>query len=310
MSTSKFERAGSELVKKLPAGTTVELCLFEADGACNTLWQSATPDVGRQALEALCKACRERQRTVLVQQGHTSSLFRGVDHHGIESAVCAPVFDRFQCLIGLVLAHSNKVGQLSTSHRYVLERGARDLAGLMATLNNQAPEGDGKSEPSPYQFLYSPTTLIASACLLGFLVLWGFRPAPASSPRASASPITSRTSARAAAEDFLALLQEKKFEEAWASLAPELRAQWVSDDFIRQHQRWLSQNEKNPEILAGRGVSRMTSRGDMTEVLLFESAVPGDSGRWSWSLRKMSDGRWRIVSISGPLSPEGGGQKT
>lgn len=285
----------------------VEIFIVESDGVGTTVWQSATPDVGRQAVEALSTACRERQRTVLVQQGHTSSLFRGLDHHGIESAVCAPVFDRFKCLVGLVLAYSNKVGQLGTSHRYLLERGARDLSGQMSSVTNQSQEGEDKSEPSPCQFLYSPTTLVVAACLLAFLVLWGFRPAPASAPRASSTPAGSRDSARAAAQDFLALLQDKKFEEAWAGLAPELRAQWLSDDFIRQHQHWLSQNEKNPEILAGRGISRLTSQGDRTEVLLFESAVPGDSGRWSWSLRKMGDGHWRIVSISGPLSPPGQG---
>lgn len=298
MSGGQFSETGRKLLEEVGTGANCEIFLVTDQGETVSLWNSGE-EFSLEAGKSLFGACFKRKRTVVVHNGQTNSLLRALEGHGVGTAVCSPVFDKYQAIIGILAVWAPEVGRLGKSERYVVERATRDLAERLMAMKLKQDEAKSKEGPSPYAFLYHPITPLLTLGLLLFLVVWSFR--PSTTPEVAPTAAVSREERpETVAVDFLENLRSQKYAEAWSLLTPALRRSWSLSAFERDFSTPPEGSDLQPK-LSSREISRVVRDGRSAEVILFESELPGDSGRWTWLLSK-ADGKWRISNLDGPVS--------
>jgi hypothetical protein len=300
---ARLEKLGTQLMESAPDGVRAFVYMQgTAKSPFKELWRHGSKDKGRGVDgDRVMGACRKRQRTVIVYDAEKDSQMRGIRMRTFHSALCSPIFDDTKTPIGMILMISEQAEAFAKNHRFAVERVARDYAGIIETYRKVPAHK--KKAPSPYDFLYSPITLVASLAILLVLIGWSFAPGdPEPEPHHTAVP-NSTVGPTDVAQDFLVGLQEGRYEDAWAMFDPALRQRWSSEDFHRAMTAW-TKDEKNREILAARGPSRVQRQNQTANVSLFESSVVGDSGRWNWELTERS-GTWKVTWLEGPVTTPG-----
>lgn len=296
---SRLEKLGAELIATVPDDVRAYVFL-QATGKSplQELWRHGSKDSGKGIDgERVIGACRKRQRTVLVYDAEKDSTMRGVSMRTMLSAVCTPILDETRTPIGLILVTSKRAETFNKDHKFAIERMARDYAAVLDAYR-KVPTQE-KVEPAALGFFYSPLTLIAAVSILLVLLGWSFAPGdPEPAPDPTSVP-NSTVGPSEVAQDFLKSLQEDKYAEAWALFDSGLQQRWPSEEFDKAFSEWVGR-EQNREILLGRAPSRVQRQNEKARVLLFESSVEGDGGRWSWDLTRR-DGEWRISVLDGPI---------
>ena len=298
MSKQFFSQTGERLLSRAGDGVNGQFLLFKQEGDDEVLWSSAEME-SREAQERLIGACCKRQRTVVVHQGEKDSLLRGISDHRVGSALCSPVLDKFRALIGVLLLWSPEPEGLGKPQKFALERATREISPKMAALKLREDGRSLKSRLNPYDFLYHPLTPILAFSLLAFLTVWSFRPAtkPAAPP---VSPTAyEEGTPELVAVGFLTYLRQENYPEAWAKLSPTLQKSWNLNSFTKDMKRLAAQESFLARVKA-RQISRIVKTDRQTEIILFESGLKGDVGRWTWTFKENPDG-WTLISIDGPL---------
>ena len=298
MSKQFFSQIGERLLNQAGDSVQGQILMFKQEGDDEVLWGSSEIE-SSEAKDRMIVACCKRQRTVVIYHGEKDSLLRGISNHGIGSALCSPVIDKFQALIGVLLLWSPAPDGLGKPQKYALERATREVSPKMATLKFREEGRPFKSKLHPFEFLYHPLTPILAFSLIAFLTVWSFRPAtkPAAPP-VSPSAYEEGTP-ELVAVGFLTYLRQENYQEAWAKLSPGLQESWNLNAFTKDMKRLAAQESFLARVKA-RQISRIVKKDGSTEIVLFESGLPGDVGRWTWTLEEGSDG-WALVSIDGPV---------
>jgi hypothetical protein len=300
----KLEKMGSNLMKTVPVGVRAFLFGQMADShPLQELWRSGSIDKGTGGDgKRVLGICSKRHRSVLIHDAEKDTQMRGIKFRSFQSALCVPVFDNHKSFIGAILLLSDQTDTFTNEHKFAVERSARDYGPTLTALGKVTEEAKSEEPTEAATLLLSPVALLSMVLAFVFLGIWSMAPpikddTPA--PVQTSLPQSVSHQALDTADQFLASLQQEKYDQAWLLLGPELKSRWAPEDFKRELSSWVGLGD-NKEILNARHISKVQRHNRSAQVLIFESTVAGDRERWNWELRE-ENGDWGLTKMEGPI---------
>lgn len=247
------------------------------------------------ACSAILQAAQASGRALLVSD-REDRLLASLPSSDIGSALCVPIQNAEQGLVGWLYADDSAAGAFSVSDRVQWESYGRELGRSLRQAEPVAPVSQSARSTSP-----PPATLIA-AVGLGLLLLMGWGLAHRSR-RVPLEPTTTPAVAGAEAVDvarsFHQLLRLRELHQAWMLLTPRLQKKLPEDAFKQKVSGWLA-NETNRWELQYRKVSPLETGAEQMRVLVEPGPDIHQATAWTWTLVATEEG-WRLDRLDGPV---------
>lgn len=302
--SEKLEKIVRSFAQELPADIRLQVHLRKVEKApLSVIWQTHDEPSEHLACTRIAGAVEKRQRTVLVTDSEKDSLLRGLEVPTLSSAICVPIFDEDKYLIGLLYGESRERKEaFSAQDRFKWEAQGRRLGPVLGRLRSTF-QAQKKAKKTPYDFLFSPLTLVFAGVLLVMSFFWVMAPADTPPPPDRAAQKNSTAGPHKVAQRYAQYLKEENFHQAWLLLDPVLQTRWPEEQFTQRHQDWLK-NEQNKAAMDRREVSRIQRSAGAASVTLFPHNEDKEPSKWVWEFRETSQG-WKLSKLEGPVdSPE------
>ncbi|MGE0494787.1 MAG: hypothetical protein AB7S38_36590 [Vulcanimicrobiota bacterium] len=252
------------------------------------------------ACSAVLQAAQASGRALLVSD-REDRLLASLPSSDIGSALCVPIQNAEQGLVGWLYADDSAAGAFTVSDRVQWESYGRELGRSLRQAEPVAPVSQRARSTSP-----PPAALIA-AVGLGLLLLmgWGLarRPGPVSvdqpTPRAVAED-----EAVDVARSFHQLLRLRELHQAWMLLTPRLQEKLPEDAFKQKVSAWLA-DETNRWEIQSRKISPLETRSNQMKVRVEPGPDIRQATAWTWTLIP-TEGGWRLDRLEGPVSTGSG----
>jgi hypothetical protein len=297
----KLENMGSNLMETVPDGVRAFLFMQVSESLpLQEMWRSGGQDKGTGGDgKRVLGICTKRHRSVLIHDAAKDTQMRGIKFRSFLSALCVPVFDSHKSFIGAILLISDDSDVFANDHKFAVERSARDYGPTLVGMR-KVTEQVKEEEPAQAALMLSPIALFTAAFAFMLLGIWLMAPpAKEPPPTKKAAPKTMSHQTLDVADSFMTNLRSENYEQAWQLLHSSLRSKWAVQDFERAFSNWAEEGN-NKEVLGQRAITKVQRHNRSAQVMLFESPVDGDKGRWKWELE--ADGAdWGLSELRGPV---------
>jgi hypothetical protein len=241
------------------------------------------------------------KRTILIEDAEADKLLQGIERRQFRSCLAVPILDETRHVKGLFYLTASEPNVFNTHGRFACEKLAKKAAPILAQMHQSGDDGELPTS-GPFDFLFSHKLLLAVVALV---ILGGF--AIFSSPteqvtEPAGNSQSSRVGPKEVSKDFLQHLRVGEFNQAWALLTPDLQKSWSREQFQSSLQAWAD-SEAHQLVLLNRNIAGVKIEDDgLATVVLFGTSMDGDDGaQWDWELVEV-DERWRLRSMTGPVT--------
>ncbi|MCA9796631.1 MAG: hypothetical protein KC910_32705, partial [Candidatus Eremiobacteraeota bacterium] len=246
---------------------------------------------------AVLQAAQTAGRPVLVSD-RKDPVLASVDNSDLASALCVPIQNAEQGLVGWLYADDPRPEAFTVSDRVQWESYGRELGRSLRQAEPVAPVSQTQTSAPP-----PPAVLAAVAGLFLLLLLgWGLthrsNNAPVDQPTAAVT--VPGAEAVEVARSFHQLLRLREFHQAWELLSERLQEKMPEDRFRQGMSEWLA-NETNRWELQYRKVASSETRDDRIKVVVEPGPDVREAKTWTWTMVATEQG-WRLDWMDGPLN--------
>ncbi len=279
---SEIKVLSSKLTSRFPEGQTMRVFLRATPTSpLRQVWSAeGTPEVVGMDGERIIGTVEKRQRSVIIYDASKDSLLKGVEVRRFQSCLCAPIFDEYKFLTGLLFLASERVSAFSADDRLELERLARDCSKWSFSepgqKNPPAPQPSG----STLELLFSPPVKLASVIIFIFLILAAVGPAKiADAPPVEVGQV--ELSPADAVTKFAQHLRVGEFAAAWLMTHPSFQNSTSQIAFVTEFQHWSSEL-KNQHSLLARKLPVVRVDGERAVATFHKPEDAQDESDWVW----------------------------
>ena len=247
---------------------------------------------------------------MLVHDSQVDPLIGSVKGADFRSALCVPLFDKANNMMGVIYLDSPVVGKLDKEERLEVERLSRDLS---SKIPPWTPAEIAPPKPAEQSRVIDPRMLVALFALICFFAMsWLLAPNTPGEKRAASGLATPSEAVEKKAVDtvrsFVQMITLRQYPQAWNLLDPTLQAELPRDKFEELIQTWMSDAD-NRWDLQRREFREGTSASEPAVVHLDPGEELPDAASWSVHLRRV-EGKWLIERWQGggPLDSSNNGR--